>query len=285
MPLGGFEIAADARHVQPDGSPVPNAPTAETLKAFKLNVETSSVTFSGGGGFAFAPAVGGWTLEQVDPETGLCHGDADAAAGEDGRRGTADDVSARTVHPVDFGTRNRTYPAGPARADVLLQPWYLCAMVPEDNEQPIPEGDYYLNVDFVRTDRTQPFPPTGVTEELFSTIRHEGTTVHFPYLTTDPRHLQRLTIVNRNNTGVAYRLTFRPGQGGTADPASVEGLAVPGVTTFKLPEVTTLSGVAWASATLRIVSSPRMVDIATTIVNRGDQSTDTTVYHSGKRDG
>ena len=154
VPLGGFEIAADARHVQPDGSPVPNAPTAETLKAFKLNVETSSVTFSGGGGFAFAPAVGGWTLEQVDPETGLCHG-------EDGRRGTADDVSARAVHPVDFGTRNRTYPAGPARADVLLQPWYLCATVPEDNEQPIPEGDYYLNVDFVRTDRTQPFPPTG----------------------------------------------------------------------------------------------------------------------------
>ena len=283
VPLGGFEIEIDATHRRPDGSPVPSAPASETLEAFNVDVKSSRVNFSGEGGFAFAPAVGGWTLEQVDPETGLCYGDAAAAAGGDGTRGTADDVSARAVHPVRFGTENSDYPAGPARADLLLQHWHLCATVPEDNEQPIFEGDYYLTVTFVPTTRA-PFPPTGVEDELFSTIRHEGTTVHIPYLTADAGHLQRLTIVNRNSMAVAYRLTFRPGQGGTADPASVDGLALPGVTTIKLPEVTTLRGVTWASATLRIVSSPRMIDVATIIVNRGDQSTDTTVYHLGKQD-
>ena len=285
VPLGGFEIGIDTTHRQPDGSPVPSAPTLETLEAFNVNAKASSVTFSGDGGFAFAPAVGGWTLEQVDPETGLCHGDADVAAGEDGTGGTADEVSARGVHPVRFGTGNRDYPAGPARADLLLQRWYLCATVPADNEQPISEGDYHLTVAFVPKDRGRPFPPTGVEDELFSTFRHEGTTVHIPYLTTDARHLQRLTIVNRNRIGVAYRLTIRPGQGGTADPASVEGLLLPGITTMKLWEVTTLSGITWASATLRIASSPRMVDLATIVVNRGDHSTDTTVYHPGNRDG
>lgn len=271
VPLGGFELRIDGTHRRPDGSPVPSALTEDTLRALNVDVDASSLSFTGDGGFGFAPADGGWTIEGVDPETGLC-----AASSED------DDAT--PVVQLGFGPGDIDYPDGPARAGKPPLAGYLCASVPDDNEHPIQEGHYYLDVAFLPLDRTRPFPPTGVMELLIGTIRHQGTEVHIPYLTFGQTYRQRLTIVNRNTRAVQYRLTFRPGQGGTADPPHIEGVAAPGVNTLHLQTLTTLRDTTWASATLTIVSVPGLVDIATVTVNRGDQSTDTVVYRGVAND-
>ena len=54
LPLGGFEIAIDADHRQPDGTAV-----GTTLADFNLDVEVSATSFSGAGAFALPPPRGG----------------------------------------------------------------------------------------------------------------------------------------------------------------------------------------------------------------------------------
>ncbi len=84
---------------------------------------------------------------------------------------------------------------------------------------------------------------------------------------------------------MAYTLTLHTEGDGTADPTTVEGIGdgrrdddPQGGRRGDLPSPPR------ASATLDIVSSPTMVDVATTMVNQADQSTDTVVLHIGNRD-
>ena len=91
--------------------------------------------------------------------------------------------------------------------------------------------------------------------------------------------------MNRNKDDVSYKLAFHTEGSGTADPMMIEGMAKGGMaTTLKVADEVTFSNPTRGSGTLDIVSSPAMVDVATTMVNTMDQSTDTVVLHLGKRD-
>ncbi len=57
-----------------------------------------------------------------------------------------------------------------------------------------------------------------------------------------------------------------------------------GTTTLKIADEVTFTSPIRASGTLDIVSTSAMVDVATTMVNEADQSTDTVVLHLGNRD-
>ncbi len=92
-------------------------------------------------------------------------------------------------------------------------------------------------------------------------------------------------IVNRNQDDVAYTLMFQTEGDGTADPMIVEGMAMGGgTTTLKVADEVTFTSPTRGAGTLDIVSHPTMVDVATTMVNMTDQSTDTVVLHLGNRD-
>ncbi len=280
VPLGGFQIAIDTEHRQPDGLAV-----GTTLEELNVAVGASATSFTGAGAFAFAPADGGWTLEQLDPDTGLCHGDNEAAIGDPDADPPLEPDPTRTVHPVDFGPDDANYPAGPATGIVPLGAWYLCATVSDDNEEIIQAADYYLTVTLAAADDTRPFPAVGVSDAHTGTISRDGTTVHIPYLTTSDRSAQRLIIVNRHRRQVDYVLIMHPWAGGTADPKVIQGkVAGRGPTALEVADVTTLSGTGGASATLAIVSFPDKIDVATTSTNPLDGSTDTVVLHRGLHD-
>ena len=246
------------------------------LRALNVDLAASRVSFRGDGGFAFAPADGGWTIEDVDPETGLCNGEVEATQG-------AGETGTRAIYPASFGEDDVDYPAGPATVGLPPLAGYLCATVPEDNEHPIEEGEYTLTVVLAAVDGARPFPPSGVSDAVVGTVRREGTAVHIPYLLISETYVPRLAIMNRNATEVDFRLTLQPGKGGTAEPREITGTAAPGVTTLRLADVTRVTGTQWVSATLQVVSNPRLVDVATVTVNRGDQSTDTVVYQGTNR--
>lgn len=279
VPVAGFELTIDAKHRQPNGLPV-----GEELADLNVDVEASRLSFHGPGGFGFAPAEDGWTIEQVDGKTGLCHGDPDAAKGDPNADPPKDPDPNRAVHPVAFGTGDRDHPAGPATADVLLGEWYLCATVPEGNMDVLEEGDYLLTATLVPR-RARPFPPQGVEEERVGTVWRDGATVHVPYLTTAAAYEQDLTIVNRHRRLVDYVLVVHPGPGGVAVPRVIPGkLDRFGPTRLSVSEVTTLRDTDTASGMLAVVSFPNMIDVSTTIANVTDGSTDTVVLHRGHHD-
>ena len=65
----------------------------------------------------------------------------------------------------------------------------------------------------------------------------------------------------------------------------IEGMAKGGMATvIKVADEVTFTNPTRGSGMLDIVSTPAMVDVATTMVNSMDQSTDTVVLHLGNRD-
>ena len=175
--------------------------------------------------------------------------------------------------------------AGPAGGGVMVGMTYLCVTVAPTNAERIEPGTYEADVNLAASNANMPFAPMGVSDATVGTIRHDGTSVSIPYLTSYDGYTQRIIIVNRNKADVAYKLTFHTEGDGTADPMYIEGMAMGSMTTvMKVADIVTLMNPTRASATLDIVSSPRMVDVSTTMVNKMDQSTDTVALHLGKRD-
>ncbi len=175
--------------------------------------------------------------------------------------------------------------AGPATFAVTWGARYLCVTVRADNAERIPEGQYMGDVTFGATDLARPFPPMGAEDLVLGEIKHDGTTVNIPFLTSYDGYVQRLVIVNRNKQDVAYTLTFHTEGDGTADPGMVEGMLDGGQTTvIKVADEVTFTSPTRGSGTLDIVSTSAMVDVATTMVNETDQSTNTVVLHLGNRD-
>ncbi len=278
--IGGFEVAVDADHRQPDGELVET-----TLEALNVNVDRSLSSFAGDGGFAFAPADEGWALEQLHPESGRCHGDEAAAAGDPDADPPVDPDPNRARHLADFGADDADYPVGPARGIVAVGTWHLCATVPDDSREIIPEGDYYLTVTLAAADPRRPFLPEGLKLERVGTIWRDGTTVHVPYLTASSRYEQELVIVNRHRRKVDYVLHVHPHGSGKAEPSLIRGRAAGRApTVIDFSEMTTLSGTQHASATLALVSFPDKLDIATRLRNLLDGSTDTVILHRGFQD-
>ena len=278
--IGGYEIRINAEHRQPDGTPV-----GTTIAELNVDADRSASSFAGEGGFAFAPADGGWALEQVDPGSGRCIGDAAAAEGDPNADPPIEPDPERARHLVDFGNGDANYAAGPARGIVAAGAWHLCATVPEDSREIIPDGDYYVTVTLAPLNPTQPFPPVGLKLERVGTIWRDGTTVYVPHLTIAPGYEQELVVVNRHRRQVAYVLHVHPHGGGTAEPPFITGRAAGrGPTTLNLSEALTLTGTEHASGTLALVSFPDKLDITATLRNKLDRSTDTVVLHQGFQD-
>ncbi|MYE81926.1 MAG: hypothetical protein F4X36_08805 [Gammaproteobacteria bacterium] len=275
--VGGFEISINAEHRQPDGTPV-----GTTLAELNVDADRSASSFAGEGGFAFAPADGGWALEQVDSASGRCIGDAAAAEGDPDADPPIEPDPDRARHVVDFGDGDANYAAGPVKGVVAVGAWHLCATVPEDSREIIPDGDYYVTVTLAPLNPTRPFLPVGLKLERVGTIWRDGTAVYLPYLTLAPRYEQELAIVNRHRRQVAYVLHLHPHGGGTAEPPMITGRAAGrGPTTIDLSEIVTLTGTEQASGTLALVSFPDKLDVTTTLRNTLDGSTDTVVLHRG----
>ncbi len=281
VPIGGFDFAVETGHLQPNGQPV-----GAELEDFNIDVKESRITFSGTGGFAFAPPEDGWTVEQVDPRKGLCRGDADRAKGNPNADPPTDPDPSRAIHPVSFGADGGDYPAGPGTSAVVRGPWHLCATVPEDNMEYLPEGDYHVRATLVAKDRTRPFPPLGSEDELLlGSIRHDGISVNVPLLTTDPAYAQDLIVVNRHRRLVDYVLVVNAGADGSASPRVIKGkLRRSGQTRLRLADLTTLTGTDQATALLAIVSLPNMIDVAMNQRNVADGATDTIVLFRGLQD-
>ncbi len=162
---------------------------------------------------------------------------------------------------------------------------YLCVTVKADNAERILEGEYVGDVTFGAADLARPIPPMGPEDLVLGEIKHDGTSVHIPYLTSHVGYTQRLVIVNRNKDDVFYKLTLHTEGDGTADPAMVEGMAMgDGTTVLKVADEVTFTSPTRGSGTLDIVSTSGMVDVATTMVNQMDQSTDAVVLRLGNRD-
>ncbi len=203
------------------------------------------------------------------------------------------DPAAGTVvvkHPLAFAPADAETKAGPVTGGVAYLPWYLCFDVPATNTNVIAEGNYYLTMEFATPGdellQRRPFPPMGPTDAMFGKIAHNGTTVHIPYVSTYEGYTQRLVITSRNKAPVEYTIMFHTEGDGTADPMMHTGMAGGEMTTVvKMEDITTLENPTRASATVNIVSHPSNVDVATTMVNKMDQSTDTVVLHRGRHDG
>ena len=293
VPLGGFEIKITPGHLDPADGAAPDTPAiagatataAEMLRFYNVDTDPADGTASGTvytstAGFGFA-AADKWSLEQLGAD-GQCNGDAAAAAGDPTASPAVPADPSRAVHPVGFGAMNANYPGGPATGGVTLEPWYLCATVAADNAETIAQGTVSVMMNLAPAVATNPFPPMGLPETEVGTIRHDGTTVNIPFLTSYEGYTQRLVIVNRSKVDAAYTLKFQTEGDGTADPAEVTGMAMGGTaTTLKVADIVTLANPTRASGTLTLVAHPSMIDVATTMVNKMDQSTDTVVLHQG----
>ncbi len=282
VPIGGFDFTVEDGHPKPDGRPA-----GTDLEEYNVDIKKSVITFSGSGGFAFAPLKDGWTVETVDPNSGPCRGDAKLARGDPDANPPVAAQPSRTIHPVSFGTNGRDYPAGPATTPMVRGSWHLCATVPADNMEFLPEADYHVGATFVAKDTARPFPPRAAEDDelRLGTIWYDGLAINVPLLTTDPAYLQDLIVVNRHRRLVDYTLVVNPGPGGTARPRVLSGeLRRSGQTRPGLADLSIVTGTTEATALLAIVSLPNMIDGALNTVNRRDGSTDVILLFRGLHD-
>ena len=174
-------------------------------------------------------------------------------------------------------------------AGVADNPWYLCVSISNENEATIPAGSYSVDIQLGRArGDIRPFPAMAVTGNVVGAIAHDGVTVQIPYVTSYDGYTQRIVIVNRNKVDVSYALTFHAEGDGEIDTMSTddvtcmdhvcEGMAMgSGATVLKVADVATFMNPTRASATLTVASDQGFIDVATTQVNKMDQSTDTVV--------
>lgn len=277
VPIAAFRIAV-ACHRDPNGdfllSAAAGTPACDPATGVSAALASANVNIAGGaggsgamvagdGGFAFAMPPGSLGFST----TAACT--SPAAAG------------------LPRGADGQNNYAGPASMSVTAAgTFYLCATVASDNMERIDAGDYTGSVNLVAATAGQPFPPVGMVDETVGAIDHDGTTVNLPYLTSYEGYVQRVVILNRNKQDVSYRLTFHTEAEGVADPMYHEGMLAGGASSvIKVADVVTFSdGRTRGSGTLDIVSSPKMVDVATTQLNISTGGTDTVVLHLGKRD-
>ena len=164
----------------------------------------------------------------------------------------------------------------------------LCIMVPSgDDAIMIPRTDYYMAtttytvaVDIADTAK---HPAMGMDIMLGKIVR-DGTIVHLPYLTTAPKFVQRLVIVNRNAGEVAYSIEYTEEADKPAMPEEgMDSGMVDGdmTTIMKIADMVIVDGKPpRTSATLTLESVPTMIDVATIQINPMMGTTDTIVYEA-----
>ncbi len=161
---------------------------------------------------------------------------------------------------------------------------YLCVHLPRANTERIAQSQYRVSFNLPGPENTADSPDrfTGTVGE----IKHNGTTIRAPYLTTYDGYNQRMILVNHGGRDADYTVTFKPESGTTATPGPyAEGMIEAGETmvirvadTDEHPGMVRLSGeTSRTAAVIDFAASQRTIDAAVTQVNLEDGSTDTVV--------
>jgi len=146
-----------------------------------------------------------------------------------------------------------------------------------DGTAAIPEGQYGVEYKLTAAAATRTNQTTSLSGTIGAVV-HNGTTVQLPYLTTFADYNQRIVMVNRSTTDVAYSIpTFQTEDGVTATAGTAASGTIPagGTLVVKVSDVVTLAGGTRAAATLNVVAPEAKISVATTQVNLSDASTDT----------
>ena len=277
--VGGFEVAVNGAHLDAaDGesltSNIPDPPTP-AMSLYGQTGVNGSTRFHGDGGWAFAS---GFRFA-AEPEAGA--GQCSGAGPMGGAAGPqpADTPNGEGIAKSPLSEED---PTVDVIGGIAAAPWYLCVTISNENTDEIPAGSYMVDVNLTpaRGD-LRPFPPMGMAGILAGQILHDGTTVQIPYVTSYEGYTQRIVIVNRNKVDVGYAITFRAeGDGEIMGDNPHEGMLMAGqATVLKVDELVTLSNPTRAAATLTVAATSGTIDVATTMVNKMDQSTDTVVLH------
>ena len=128
------------------------------------------------------------------------------------------------------------------------------------------------------------FGPSGGTYELGS-IKRNGTTVYIPFLSSFDGYNNRLVLVNRG-APTPYEITFTTEADVMAMPGmGAKGTLASGTTVMSLRpdangnnDLVMITGGTRTAATFTAEASPGTIDVATTLVNTNNGSTDTVVY-------
>ena len=224
----------------------------------------STVSIMGDFSFATKAFLHGDNDCGADPNVVVTDGDEQTAAAETEiltREGTGDDEMV-----TGAADQNVT-----AFADVQ----YLCIMVDTSEDgMRIPETVAYTAMGDYAKITDGAFDPEPMKQTL-GMITRDGTTVRFPFLTSQARYNQVLRVTNR---GVTADYTFAS----DADDEMTGELPGGGETANWLVEDLIGEGVGGTAGTLIIEAQPHMIDVAIVHVNRGDGSTDTVIYGTGR---
>ena len=253
--IGRLRITADTTAHEQDGTAV------ATLGGMLNAAAPIMVTFKGDF------SVGTFHL---DPEA-----DCNGVVGADG---AANDVASTVGDDGDMEDVKLTpdtQPDGTANVD-----WYLCLMVDEDNDMPLPEGAFTATVEYAAIANGMGREDQTVT---IGSIGRDGTTVHIPYLTTYEGYNQRIVLSNRGSADAMYTIMFRPEMGVTATAMDMAmGTLMAGATmTMRATDLVMLEGGSRTAATINLVANPGNIDVSSVIVNKESRDTDTVVHHSG----
>ncbi len=161
---------------------------------------------------------------------------------------------------------------------------YLCVHLPRENTERIAQSQYRVSFNLPGPENTADSPDrfTGTVGE----IKHNGTTIRAPYLTTYDGYNQRMILVNHGGRDADYTVTFKPESGTTATPGPyAEGMIEAGETmvirvadTDEHPGMVRLSGETSRTAAVIDLAAPnKTIDAAVTQVTLEDGSTDTVV--------
>jgi hypothetical protein len=281
--LGGFNVTVNGEHLAPDGttlmSNVAPAPADPVVSLYSQTGVGGATRFYGDGGFAFA--AGFRFAGQPDADGGACSGDAPDGSDAGAVEGDGPGITTSPLTEVEEG--EDAPDSNEVVGGLKAEPWYLCVSISNENEVEIPQGDYYMDINLAPAmDDMRPFPPQAATGIHVANIDHDGTTVQIPFVTSYENYTQRIVIVNRNKADVGFTVTFRAeGDGMIEGDNPYEGMAMGGTTTVvKVADLVTLTDPTRASATMTLLAAPNTVDVATTLVNKMDGSTDTVVLDS-----
>ena len=241
-----------------------------------LAAAMSSSKFSGADGQGFAYASGYQLNSAAD-----CSGDGPEGAGSD-----ATGVSMYPGMEVEEG--EDAPDPNVIVAGIKAAPWYLCVTIAEDNTETIPEGNVLMDITLAADTLIRLVSPAAASMEgiVVASIRHDGTTVQIPYVTTYENYNQRLIIVNRSKVDAGFTVEFQTeAENADGDAISVTSdnptmvMMAPGgqTTVLRMSDLVTIENASRASATLVVQAGPGSVDVATTIVNKGTGGTDTIV--------
>ena len=164
----------------------------------------------------------------------------------------------------------------PMAAGEFMDGKTLCVVV--DGDTAIPETEVYMAATEFKGPSLNMFPPMGGMHSL-GAISRGGTTVHIPYLTTYEGYNQRLILRNRSGREASYMVEFVTEDGITASPESHSGMiAANEVMMIRIQDIVRLEGGSRTAATVTSNAAKGMLDVATTLVNKEDRSTDTETH-------